>query len=306
MSNETLSMTVEHQVGRIDKVITEYFSQYTRTTVQHWLKQQLVAVNQLPVKSNYKVKKGDTITICIPKEEEITLEKENIPLDILFEDADILVVNKPSGMVVHPSKNHYSGTLVNGLLYHLSELSLVGESNRPGIVHRIDKDTSGSLVIAKTNQAHVGLAKQLEDHTMKRIYIALVEGVIEHAEGTINAPLARDTHNRLKRSVQKDGKPAITHFKVIQRFKDKTLVQLQLETGRTHQIRAHMEYIGHPLVNDPMYHPQGKVATEFGQYLHAETLGFIHPVTQEWLEFTVEKPHEFQETLTELQKELVE
>ncbi len=305
MENNQLNMVINEETGRIDKVLVNQFSDYTRTVIQQWLKEKAVTVNGDIVKANYKVKKGDVITITIPEEEILEIIAEDIPLVIVYEDQDILVVNKPSGMVVHPSKGHAHGTLVNALLFHLKgDFEPVGESFRPGIVHRIDKDTSGLLVVAKHSIAHLKLSEQLVDHSMKRSYVALVEGNFPHETGTINAPLKRSPHNRLKRMVDKDGKRAVTHFEVMEQFEGVTLLRLQLETGRTHQIRTHMEYIGHPIVNDPMYHPKANVATEYGQFLHAQTLGFIHPVTGEELFFTSELPVEFTEKVKEYKKEL--
>ena len=285
---------------RLDKILTKELS-HTRSVIQQWLKSGFVSVNGEVVKANYKAKDGDHVTIQIEEEEELTVLAENIPLEIVYEDEHLLVINKPSGMVVHPSKGHSTGTLVNALLYHVDQLSKGSETYRPGIVHRIDKDTSGLLVVAKTPQAHVGLSNQLMDHSMTRSYVAIVDGSFEHITGTVDAPLARDPHNRLKRCVQKEGKQAITHFTVIQALKETSVLRLNLETGRTHQIRAHMDFIHHPILNDPMYHPNGKNATEFGQYLHAETLGFVHPITQEKLYFESPLPKEFEEMIQELQ-----
>lgn len=300
VSNNQLTFQISQETGRIDKVLSEQFRDYTRSVIQQWLKQGAVRVNEVPVKANYKVRTGDQITILIPQEEELVVAAEDIPLEIIFEDADLVVVNKPSGMVVHPSKGHSSGTLVNALLHHIGNLSTQGESFRPGIVHRIDKDTSGLLVVAKTPKAHLALSKQLEEHTMQRTYLAIVEGHFAHESGTIDAPLGRSTSNRLKRSVQKNGRAAVTHFTVIETLRDASLLSLQLETGRTHQIRAHMDYIQHPILNDPMYHPASKQATSFGQYLHAKTLGFVHPTSQETMSFEVEPPREFLDKLEEL------
>ncbi|MGY3724320.1 23S rRNA pseudouridine1911/1915/1917 synthase [Granulicatella balaenopterae] len=305
MENKQLKMTISEEKGRIDKVLANQFTDYTRTVIQQWLKEKAVTVNGEVVKANYKVKQGDMIHITIPEEEVLEIIAEDIPLDIVYEDQDVLVVNKPSGMVVHPSIGHTHGTLVNALLFHLKgDFEPAGESFRPGIVHRIDKDTSGLLVIAKNPKAHLGLSEQLMDHSMQRSYVALVEGNFPHETGTINAPLKRSPQNRLKRMVDKEGKRAVTHFEVLEQFNGATLLSLQLETGRTHQIRAHMEYINHPIINDPMYHPKANVATEYGQFLHAQTLGFIQPVTGEELFFTSEVPTEFIERSKEYQNEL--
>ena len=281
---------------RLDKVLTGELG-LSRTTIQSWLKAGLISVNGEVVKSNYKAQSGDEVTILQKEEDVITIQPENIPLDIVFEDDSLIVVNKPSGMVVHPSKGHYSGTLVNALLYHSNSLSdsTSEEIYRPGLVHRIDKDTSGLLVIAKNNDVHQKLAEQIAENKMNREYIAIVDGNFAHETGVVEAPLSRHQTNRLKRVVEKGGKNAITHFEVLDSFSDYSLVSCRLETGRTHQIRAHMEFIKHPIVNDPLYHPKGKNATEFGQFLHARTLSFTHPLTGETLNFQVEPPKEFAE-----------
>ena len=281
---------------RLDKVLTVELG-LSRTTIQSWLKAGLISVNGEVVKSNYKAQSGDEVTILQKEEEVITIQPENIPLDIVFEDESLIVVNKPSGMVVHPSKGHYSGTLVNALLYHSNSLSdsTSEEIYRPELVHRIDKDTSGLLVIAKKNDVHQKLAEQIAKNKMNREYIAIVDGHFAHETGVVDAPLSRHQTNRLKRVVEKGGKNAITHFEVLDSFSDYSLVSCRLETGRTHQIRAHMEFIKHPIVNDPLYHPKGKNATEFGQFLHARTLSFTHPLTGETLNFQVEPPKEFAE-----------
>ena len=281
---------------RLDKVLTVELG-LSRTTIQSWLKAGLISVNGEVVKSNYKAQSGDEVTILQKEEETITIQPENIPLDIVFEDDSLIVVNKPSGMVVHPSKGHYSGTLVNALLYHSNSLSdsTSEEIYRPGLVHRIDKDTSGLLVIAKNNDVHQKLAEQIAENKMNREYIAIVDGHFAHETGVVDAPLSRHQTNRLKRVVEKRGKNAITPFEVLDSFSDYSLVSCRLETGRTHQIRAHMEFIKHPIVNDQLYHPKGKNATEFGQFLHARTLSFTHPLTGETLNFQVEPPKEFAE-----------
>lgn len=297
----TINLTLDSP-ERIDKALTRFLPQ-TRSVIGQWIKDGKVSINAVPVKSNYKAKNGDIVTIVHEEEAPLEIEPENIPLDIVYEDEYLLVVNKPSGMVVHPSKGHTTGTLVNALLYHVDSLSQARENFRPGIVHRIDKDTSGLLVVAKTTAAHLGLSEQLTAHTMERTYVALVEGVFEHETGTIDAPLARDHNNRLKRAVVKDGRPAVTHFTVAESFVKTSLVRLNLETGRTHQIRVHMAFIGHPLLNDPMYHPKGKHSSEFGQYLHAASLGFIHPITKEQLQFSCEVPEEFAQKIQELRQE---
>ena len=289
-----LTLNIEKS-DRLDKVLTAELG-ISRSTVQGWLKSDLVKVNGEFVKSNYKAQNGDLVTILKKEEEVVTIQPENIPLDIVYEDDVLIVVNKPSGMVVHPSKGHYSGTLVNALLYHSNSLSdsTSEEIYRPGLVHRIDKDTSGLLVIAKNNDVHQKLAQQIAENKMNREYIAIVDGHFAHETGVIDAPLSRHQTNRLKRVVEKGGKHAVTHFEVLDSFADYSLVSCRLETGRTHQIRAHMEFIKHPIVNDPLYHPKGKNATAFGQFLHAKTLSFTHPVSGETLTFQVDPPKEFE------------
>ena len=289
-----LTLNIEKS-DRLDKVLTAELG-ISRSTVQGWLKSDLVKVNGEFVKSNYKAQNGDVVTILKKEEEVVTIQPENIPLDIVYEDDVLIVVNKPSGMVVHPSKGHYSGTLVNALLYHSNSLSdsTSEEIYRPGLVHRIDKDTSGLLVIAKNNDVHQKLAQQIAENKMNREYIAIVDGHFAHETGVIDAPLSRHQTNRLKRVVEKGGKHAVTHFEVLDSFADYSLVSCRLETGRTHQIRAHMEFIKHPIVNDPLYHPKGKNATAFGQFLHAKTLSFTHPVSGETLTFQVDPPKEFE------------
>ncbi len=228
--------------------------------------------------------------------------KENIPLDIVYEDEDLVVVNKPSGMVVHPAPGHYHGTLVNALLYHCNKLSDLGGDVRAGIVHRIDKDTSGLLVVCKNNMAHKSLSEQLKNKTTKRKYMAIVTGNISHNLGKINAPIARDPDNRQKMAIVEGGKNAVTHFKVVDRFRNCTQLELELETGRTHQIRVHMAFINHPVINDPLYGVK-KQTTDFGQYLHAFLLGFNHPRTGEYMEFNVDAPKEFYDKIEELKNE---
>ncbi|OJG13259.1 RluA family pseudouridine synthase [Enterococcus asini] len=258
-------------------------------------------VNGTTVKANYKVKTGDQVTIAVPEPTVLELTPENIPLEIVYEDEDVAVVNKPQGMVVHPSAGHPNGTLVNALLFHMQNLSSINDVIRPGIVHRIDKDTSGLLMIAKNDFAHESLAKQLKEKTSLRKYVALVHGVIPHEKGVIDAPIGRSKTDRKMQAVIEEGKPAVTHFQVLERFADFTLVELQLETGRTHQIRVHMKYIGYPLAGDPVYGPK-KTLPGKGQFLHAQVLGFEHPRTGEFLTFTAPLPEVFQKTLEKLRK----
>lgn len=296
---EQINLEIKQEKGRIDKVLSELLKDHSRSQVQQWLKDKNVTVNGEVTRSNYKVKEHDAIQITIPEPEVLDVLPENIPLDIVYEDDDVLVVNKPQGMVVHPSAGHPSGTLVNALLYHIKDLSSINGVIRPGIVHRIDKDTSGLLMVAKNDKAHIALAEQLKDKTSLRKYIALVHGEISHDKGEINAPIGRSKNDRKMQAVIEGGKPAVTHFEVLERFNDFTLVQLQLETGRTHQIRVHMKYIGFPVAGDPLYGPR-KTIKGNGQFLHAEMLGFKHPTTGQMMTFEAPLPELFEKTLDDL------
>lgn len=298
---ELITLTAEKDLGRIDKLLGTRLTDYSRSQVQQWLKEQLVLVNDVPVKANYKVKKQDLIKIEVPEPQELELIAENIPLEIVYQDEDVAVINKPQGMVVHPSAGHPNGTLVNALLYHLKDLSSINDVVRPGIVHRIDKDTSGLLMIAKNDAAHLSLAQQLKDKTSLRRYVALVHGNIPHDKGVIEAPIGRSKVDRKMQAVVEDGKAAVTHFEVLERFGDYTLIELQLETGRTHQIRVHMAYIGYPVAGDPVYGPK-KTLKGQGQFLHAKLLGFKHPRTGEEMVFEAPLPAIFQNTLAQLRK----
>lgn len=254
---EQIQLTIEeqHDGERIDKVIAELNEQWSRSQVQQWLKEGRVLVNGKAVKPNYKCHVDDEVVISIPDPEPLDVEPEPIPLDIYYEDADVLVVNKPRGMVVHPAPGHMHGTLVNALLAHCQDLSGINGVLRPGIVHRIDKDTSGLLMIAKNDLAHESLVNQLVNKTVTRKYVAIVHGVIPHDYGTIDAPIGRDPRDRQSMAVVENGKEAVTHFRVLERFEHYTFLECQLETGRTHQIRVHMKYIGYPLAGDPKYLP---------------------------------------------------
>ena len=296
-----LNATIQTETGRIDKVLTGLFNDYSRSQIQLWLKDGAVSVNGQVVKANYKVKKNNEIVIAVPEPETLSIEAEDIPLEIVYEDEAVAVVNKPQGMVVHPSAGHPNGTMVNALMYHVKDLSSINGVIRPGIVHRIDKDTSGLLMVAKNDLAHESLAKQLKDKTSLRKYVALVHGVIPHEKGTINAPIGRSKVNRKMQAVREDGKPAVTHFNVLERFNDFTLVELTLETGRTHQIRVHMKYIGYPLAGDPVYGPS-KTLKGNGQFLHAKLLGFTHPITGQKMVFEAPLPTIFEKTLEKLRK----
>ncbi len=286
--------------GRIDKQLGHHFKQFSRSQIQRWIEDGHVKVNDQPVKPKYKLAVGDVVTIEPEKPKKIDLVPENIPLDIVYEDDDVIVVNKPQGMVVHPAPGHPDHTLVNALLYH-SPLSTINGEFRPGIVHRIDKDTSGLLMVAKNDMAHRSLAAQLKAKTNEREYVALVHGVINEDQGTIDAPLGRSPKDRKKQAVVADGRHAVTHFKVLKRYQHYTLVSCRLETGRTHQIRVHMKYIGHPLAGDPLYGPR-KTLPGNGQYLHARLLGFKHPRTGKQLTFTAPLPSYFQKMLDKLDK----
>lgn len=282
---------------RLDVFLSKCFQDKSRSYIQNVIEDNLVEVNGKAKKSNYKIKSGDNIEITIPDPVNLNIQSEDIPLDILYEDKDVIVVNKPQGMIVHPAPGVYEGTLVNALLNHCNDLSGINGVTRPGIVHRIDKDTSGILVVAKNDNSHNKLAKQLKDHSMTREYIALVEGVVKLDEGTVDEPIARHPKDKIKMAVCVNGKRAITHYKVIKRFKSNTLIKCILETGRTHQIRVHMAYIGHPLVGDPVYGYKKQRFKLGGQLLHAEKLGFIHPATGKYIEFETEIPDYFKKVI---------
>ncbi|KMQ07680.1 pseudouridine synthase [Bacillus cereus] len=301
--SEVVQVTVaeEQKNERIDKFVAGINNEWSRTQVQQWIKDDIVTVNGKAVKGNYKVKENDEITVTIPEPEELDIQPEDMSLEIYYEDADVLVVNKPRGMVVHPAPGHTSGTLVNGLMHHCTDLSGINGVMRPGIVHRIDKDTSGLLMVAKNDMAHESLVNQLVAKTVTRRYKAIVHGVIPHDKGTIDAPIARDKKERQSMTVDENGKHAVTHFQVLERFKDFTLVECRLETGRTHQIRVHMKYIGYPLAGDPKYGPK-KTLDMNGQALHAGILGFDHPRTGEYIQFEAPIPEVFEDALNILRK----
>ena len=296
--------TVENQEGeRIDRYLSEEMEDRSRSYIQKLIKEQYVIVNQKPVKANYRLSLGDMVEITLPEAKEPDIIPENIPLDILYEDQDIIIVNKPKQMVVHPAPGHYSGTLVNALMYHCGqELSGINGTMRPGIVHRIDMDTTGSLIVCKNDMAHQSLSEQLKVHSIKRVYVAIVHGNIKEDNGTVNAPIGRHPTERKKMSIHtKNGRNAITHYKVLERFGEYTYIQCELETGRTHQIRVHMSSIGHPLVGDQVYGPRKCPFPKLqGQTLHAKTLGIIHPRTGEYLEINAPLPDYFIELLDRL------
>lgn len=290
---------------RIDKYLAEVMSDYSRSFLQKQLKDGNVTVNGKKAKASYKVAEEDEITVLIPDNLEPDIQAEEIPLDILYEDEYLLVVNKPKGMVVHPSAGHYSGTLVNALMYHCKDqLSGINGVLRPGIVHRIDMDTTGALVVCKTDIAHQSLAEQLKVHSITRKYRAIVHGNLKDEEGTIEGDIGRHPTERKKMAVHvKNGKPAVTHYRVLERFGNYTYVECQLETGRTHQIRVHLAHIGHPLAGDDVYGPSKVITALHGQCLHAYQLGFVHPVTGEYLEFTADPPESFLSFREKLRKE---
>ena len=285
---------------RLDKAVAD-LTELSRGLANEQIKNGQILVNGEAKKAKYAVKEGDVISYEVPEPEVVEYVAENIPLEIVYQDEDVAVVNKPQGMVVHPSAGHTSGTLVNALMYHIKDLSGINGVLRPGIVHRIDKDTSGLLMIAKNDQAHLALADELKDKKSLRKYWAIVHGNLPNDRGVIEAPIGRSEKDRKKQAVTAKGKPALTRFQVLERFGDYTLVELQLETGRTHQIRVHMAYIGHPVAGDEVYGPR-KTLKGHGQFLHARTLGFTHPRTGEVLEFTTEAPAIFLETLEKLRE----
>lgn len=281
---------------RIDKYISEQIPNLSRSHVQQIIKSGKVLVNGIPVKANYKCKCADCILVQYEEPQELDVVPENIPLNIIFEDKDIVIVNKPKDMVVHPAAGHSHGTMVNALLYHCKDLSSINGVIRPGIVHRIDRNTTGILVVCKNDNAHKELAKQLKEHSITRKYHAICYGIVKESKGTVNAPIGRHPVDRKKMAVNyKNGRPAITHYKVLKHLnKNYTYIECELETGRTHQIRVHMASIGHPILGDDVYGPKNpKIKGLEGQTLHAKTLGFIHPTTKEYVEFDSELPDYF-------------
>ncbi|MGQ7393653.1 RluA family pseudouridine synthase [Streptococcus suis] len=295
-----MEVRVETGGVRLDKALAD-LTELSRSVANEQIKAGQVLVNGQAKKAKYSVQAGDVISYQVPEVEEIDYVAEDIPLEIVYQDTDVAVVNKPQGMVVHPSAGHTSGTLVNALLYHVKDLSGINGVLRPGIVHRIDKDTSGLLMIAKNDEAHTRLAEELKAKKSLRKYIAIVHGNLPNDRGMIEAPIGRSEKDRKKQAVTAKGKEAVTRFQVLERFGDYTLVELTLETGRTHQIRVHMAYIGHPVAGDEAYGPR-KTLKGQGQFLHAQTLGFTHPRTGELVEFTADTPAIFQETLEKLRQ----
>ena len=297
---EEIFLTAEEkdEGRRVDVFVAEWLEEISRSRVQSLLESENILVNGKKVKSNYKLKNNDVVSVSMPPLYEAEIVPEDIPLDILYEDDHIIVVNKPKGMVVHPAPGHFSGTLVNALMYHCRDnLSGINGVLRPGIVHRIDKDTSGILVVAKTDTAHKGLAEALSVHDIKRIYYAIVMNKVKEEEGTIDKPIGRHKTDRKKMAVVPNGRNAVTHYKVIEYLGKYTFIEARLETGRTHQIRVHMASIGNPLLGDEVYGSKKQPFNTDGQVLHAGVLGFIHPVTGEYMEFSAPLPEYFQKVL---------
>lgn len=296
---------VEEEGIRIDRYLAKQKPELSRSMIQKLIEDHAVLVNQKPVRTSYQIRKQDQITIQIPEVKESNMKAQDIPIDIIYEDQDILVVNKPKGMVVHPANGNPDGTLVNAIMAKCKDgLSGIGGELRPGIVHRLDKDTSGLLIVAKNDQAHIKMSEQIKNREVKKIYIALVKGIVKENEATIQMPIGRSPQDRKKMAVRKDGKEAVTHFKVLKRYLHNTLLELKIDTGRTHQIRVHMAQIGHPVVGDMVY---SKGKNEFGvegQMLHAKRLEFMHPITGKKLILEAPLPKYFEEILQKLDKEM--
>ena len=299
MNKEQFEVEIEHEGERLDKYLNLIFEEKSRSFFQKLIKEGQVLVNDTAQKANYRLKVEDIVTMTIPDAVETPIVPENIPLDMEYEDEDILVVNKPKGMVVHPSAGHYSGTLVNAIMYHCKDsLSGINGEVRPGIVHRIDMDTTGSLIVCKNDESHICIAEQIKKHSVNRRYRGIVCGNVKEDEGTINAPIGRHPVERKKMAInEKNGKPAITHYKVLKRFERYTYMEFQLETGRTHQIRVHMASIGHPLLGDTLYSSGKNPYKLQGQTLHAMTIGFIHPRTNAYMEVSAPLPEYFERLL---------
>ena len=300
MQRESFEVEAEQEGERLDKFLSIIYPDFSRAFFQKLIKNNQVAVNDKVQKASYCVKIDDIVTVEIPDAVETTIEPENIPLDILYEDDDLLVVNKPKGMVVHPSAGHYSGTLVNAIMYHCKDsLSGINGEIRPGIVHRIDMDTTGSLIVCKNDEAHINIAQQIKEHSVNRIYVGIVCGNVKEDSSTVEGAIGRHPIERKKMAInEKNGKPAITHYKVLERFGNYTYMQFKLETGRTHQIRVHMASIGHPLLGDALY-SSGRSPFKHlqGQCLHAQTIGFVHPRTGKYMEYSAPLPEYFEKLL---------
>lgn len=305
MQEYRFQITEEYEGERLDKGLSLLIDSLSRSFVSKLIKDNKVFVNEKPAKSSYQLKTDDEVVFELPPSQEPDILAENIPLDVLYEDKDVIVINKPKGMVVHPAAGHYSGTLVNALMYHCGhELSGINGVMRPGIVHRIDMDTTGSLIVCKNDKAHNAIAAQLKEHSINRRYHAICYGVLKEDEGTVNKPIGRHPVERKKMAVdERNGKEAVTHYKVIERFKDFTYVECKLETGRTHQIRVHMASIGHPLLGDEVYAGNRKSSFKTnGQTLHAKILGFVHPESGEYVETDAPLPEYFETILDRLRK----
>ena len=298
MSNKIEKLVVDEENIRLDSYIAKKYNKLSRTMIQKLIEEGNILVNGNKKKLSYKVSLDDEITINVPEAEETDIKPENIPLDIIYEDDDIIVINKPKGLVVHPANGNPDGTLVNAIMAICKEsLSGIGGKIRPGIVHRLDKDTSGILIVAKNDKAHINLSNQIKNREMKKIYIALVRGVVNENEATIDMPIGRSTKDRKKMAVRKDGKEAITHFKVLKRFPKYTLLEVKIDTGRTHQIRVHMAEIGHPVVGDVVYSNGKNDFGVVGQMLHAKSLDFKHPITGKQMHLEAELPKYFKDIL---------
>ena len=300
MQEESFEVQYAQEGERLDKFLCEIYPDFSRSFFQKLIKDKQIQVNGTFQKASYPVHAADLVGVTIPDAVETTIEPENIQLDILYEDDDVLIVNKPKGMVVHPSAGHYSGTLVNAIMYHCKDsLSGINGQIRPGIVHRIDMDTTGSLIVCKNDESHVNIAEQIKQHTVNRIYVGIVCGNVTEDEGTVEGAIGRHPVDRKKMAInKKNGKPAITHYKVLERFGNYTYMQFQLETGRTHQIRVHMASIGHPLLGDALY-SSGRSPFKHlqGQTLHAKTIGFVHPKNGKYMEFSAPLPEYFNNLL---------
>ena len=302
MQEFKFSIGKEYEGKRLDSFLTNNLEDISRNRIQKLIEEGKIIVNNKKINKNYKLKENDNIIVYIEEAKDIDILPENIPLDIVYEDEDIILINKPQDMVVHPANGHYEHTLVNALMYHCKDnLSGINGIMRPGIVHRIDKDTSGILVVAKNDKAHQGLATQLENHSMNRVYYAVVCNRLKQDKGTIDMPIGRSSIDRKKMAVtEKNSKRAVTHYEVLERFKNHTLIKLKLETGRTHQIRVHMAYIGYPLLGDTVYGSLKQPYKLKGQMLHAKILGFNHPRTNEYMQFETELPEYFKLVLKKL------